>query len=52
MTIYDMIIKMDKEKMAEFLYRFARDVIKQFSNFQMPDKDAIMELLECEKPET
>lgn len=51
MTIYDYIIRMDKDTMAEFLYRFARDTIDQFSRFQLPNKTTIMEFLDREKPQ-
>lgn len=46
MTIYDKIVNFDEEEMAEFLYRFSRDTINNFSNFQFPDKDSIRAFLQ------
>ena len=51
MTIYDKIKEMDRETMAEFLYRFARDTINMFSQFVLPSKEGVEEFLDREIPE-
>lgn len=51
MTIYEKIVAFDEEMMAEFLLRFAKDTIEQFSMFQLPSKDVIREFLDRECPE-
>jgi len=51
MTIFEIIKEYDEDMMAEFLYRFARDTINQFTNFILPSKEGIIELLERERPE-
>ena len=51
MTIYEKIVALDEEMMVEFLLRFAKDTIDQFSRFQMPSKDVIREFLDRECPE-
>lgn len=48
MTIYEKIMEMDEEELAEFLYRFSRDVLNGFEHFIMPDKDRIRGFLEKE----
>ena len=51
MTIYEKIVEFDEEMMVEFLLRFSKDTIDQFSRFQLPSKDAIREFLDRECPE-
>lgn len=51
MTIYEKIVALDEEMMVEFLLRFAKDTIDQFSRFQMPSKDVIREFLDRKCPE-
>ena len=48
MTIYEKIVALDEEMMVEFLLSFAKDVIDQFSRFQLPSKDSIREFLDRE----
>ena len=50
MTVFEVIKEYDKEKMAELLYRFARDTIDQFERFILPEKERIREFLELEVP--
>ena len=50
MTIAEKLRLMSDDDLAEFLYRFARDVIHNFSNFMLPDKESIMNMLEKEIP--
>ena len=51
MTIYEKIVELDKEMMVVFLLNFSKDVIDQFSRFQLPSKDSIREFLDRECPE-
>ena len=51
MTIYDKIKEMDRDTMAEFLFRFARDTIDMFSRFILPSKEGVEEFLDMEVPE-
>ena len=51
MTIYEKIVAFDEEMMVEFLLRFAKDTIDQFSRFQLPSKDVIREFLDRVCPE-
>ena len=51
MTIYEKIVALDEEMMVEFLLRFSKDTIDQFSRFQLPSKDVIREFLDRECPE-
>jgi len=48
MTVYEKIINLDEEKMAEFLLKFANDTINQFGSFIMPDIERIREFLALE----
>ena len=48
MTVYEKIINLDEEKMAEFLLKFANDAINQFGSFIMPDIKRIREFLALE----
>lgn len=51
MTIYDKLKEFDREMMAEFLYRFAKDTIDMFSRFILPSKEGVEEFLDREVPE-
>lgn len=51
MTIYERIVEYDEEMMVEFLLRFAKDTIDQFSRFQLPNRDSIREFLDRECPQ-
>ena len=51
MTVFETIKDYDEDMMAEFLLRFANDVINQFANFVFPTKEGITEFLNREKPE-
>lgn len=48
MTVYEKIKCLSEEDMAEFLYRFANDVVNAVSEFIMPNKESIIEMLEHE----
>lgn len=48
MTVFDRIKDYNQEEMVEFLYNFAGEVIEHFSNFHLPNKISIKELLEKE----
>ena len=45
MTVLDRIKEYDMEDMTEFLFRYARDVINQFGNLVMPNKENIEKFL-------
>ena len=48
MTIFEKLKSLDEDEMAEFLYRFAKDVIDQFGHFVMADKNEIVNFLKRE----
>ena len=52
MTVLERIKEYDEDEMIEFLYRFSRDVLHHFSEFVMPNKENIRNLLEKEIPGT
>ena len=48
MTIYEKILLLDEDKMVEFMYQFANDVIDAFGQWIMPSRDAIRKFLDTE----
>ena len=51
MSVLEIIKDYDEDQMVEFLLAFANDTINQFARFQTPNKEAIREFLQREKPE-
>lgn len=45
MTIFDRIKEYNEEMMAEFLYRFLKDIINNFGNYIIPSKESILKFL-------
>lgn len=50
MTVAEKLKLLSDDDLAEFLNRFAHDVLNNFSNFMLPDKESIMRMLEKEIP--
>ena len=45
MTIFDRIKEYNEEMMAEFLYKFSKDIINNFGNYITPSKESILNFL-------
>lgn len=48
MTIFDRIKEYNEEMMAEFLYKFSKDIINNFGNYSIPSKEGILNFLNKE----